>query len=399
MNLKAVAISLVFVLTIIQGYGQFKEFSVASYNSLRYSPNNIDDRHPDFRLIMNDLKPDVLLLEELSGSTAGTMFLDSVLNIDSVTYSMATFVDGNDLDIACYYKMAKFDFIETSTYPTQLRDIYQFTLLPKDCADTLHLFGVHLKASSGSANEASRLAEVDTLRKVTDAFPIGSCFIIGGDFNIYKSTEPAYQKLLQPTAGREGHFVDTIKMTGTWNNAAYAQYHTQSPRTTQFNGGANGGLDDRFDLLLMSRAISKPGKISYVANSMYAYGNDGQHYNMALTDPPANTAVSQALTNALHYASDHLPVVASFNYQVINTSSISELSEIGVYVSNIAGGLEVFNPQGRTFTGKLVSMDGREAKHFDSGNQSLTGIHSGVYLLIVDTSDGESFFEKVLVYP
>ncbi len=310
----SVLVFLALMLSGLTAFAQTNSFRLASYNSLRYSTSNIDQRHPDFRLIINEIDPDILVLQELSGRSASAMFLDSVMNFSNMQYDTASFVDGNDLDISLFYKTAKFQFIRTQTYGTALRDIYHYQLRPVNSADTLHVFGVHLKASPSSADEALRAAEVDTLRKYTDQLPHGAYSIVCGDFNIYGSTEAAYTRLLDNTAGNDGHFIDQINLSGTWNNAAYAPYHTQSPRTTQFNGGASGGMDDRFDLILMSRAIDSSGGISYTPGSMTAFGNDGQHYNLAINSAPTNSAVSASVANALHQASDHIPVFADFQY-------------------------------------------------------------------------------------
>jgi hypothetical protein len=177
--------------------------------------------------------------------------------------------------------------------------------------DTIRIYSVHLKASSGSTNEQLRLAEVTLLRNITDALPLNKEYIVCGDFNIYGSTETAYQKLLNQTTA--GYFIDLFNLTGTWNNSVYAQYHTQSPRVRSFGGGAAGGMDDRFDMILLSPAVFEFSGISYVLNSYTAYGNDGLHYNDSINRPP-NNAVSQAIADAIHYASDHLPVFASFQF-------------------------------------------------------------------------------------
>jgi hypothetical protein len=131
--------------------------------------------------------------------------------------------------------------------------------------------------------------------------------MVMGDFNIYASTEIAYTKLLQVIPGNEGHFNDMYNLPGTWNNASYAIYHTQSPRVRAFGGGATGGMDDRFDLILYSKAINDPGGVQVIPNSLIPYGNDGNHYNDSINRPP-NTVVSQQIANALHNAADHLPV-------------------------------------------------------------------------------------------
>lgn len=76
-------------------------------------------------------------------------------------------------------------------------------------------------------------------------------------------------------------------------------------------------MDDRFDLILFSKAIQQPGDITYVANSCIPFGNDGNHYNDSINKQP-NTAVDIAVANALHNASDHLPVKAVFDFESLS---------------------------------------------------------------------------------
>jgi hypothetical protein len=155
---------------------------------------------------------------------------------------------------------------------------------------------------------------VDTLRKVTNALPDSSFFIVCGDFNIYSANEAAYSALLQVNTSSNGEFNDVLNLSGTWNNSSYADHHTQSPRDIAFNGGASGGMDDRFDMILFSDGINNSGGITYKSNTYNAYGNDGNHYNGAINGSPTNTAVGQTIADALYYASDHIPVEAVFEY-------------------------------------------------------------------------------------
>src|SRR5690606_38224226 len=120
---------------------------------------------------------------------------------------------------------------------------------------------------------------------------------------------PAYQTLINQTAPK--YFIDPLTLSGTWNNEIYSPYHTQSTRTRQFGGGASGGLDDRFDMILMSQTVMEEGGVFFLPGSYFAFGNDGNHYNDSINKMP-NTAVTQQIANALHYASDHLPVIAAF---------------------------------------------------------------------------------------
>jgi hypothetical protein len=119
--------------------------------------------------------------------------------------------------------------------------------------------------------------------------------------------------MLSAANGPAGVVVDPINRPGGWHNGpAFASIHTQSPRTTQFGGGANGGMDDRFDIILTAPSFLDGNGYEYIPGTYTAYGQDGLHYNVALTDPPANGVVSAAVAQALHDASDHLPVYADF---------------------------------------------------------------------------------------
>ncbi len=314
---------LIYLLLAGVSYAQVK---IVSYNLLGYPGTDTTVRNPYFRTVISSLNPDILVVQEITSQSGIDGYLSNVMNVGRTDYSSGTFINGPDTDNGIYYKNTMFIFLGNKPIRTALRDINEFKLVHIQTRDTLRIYSVHLKASSGSANEILRAAEVDSLRKVTNALPPGSNFIVCGDFNIYGSNEPAYQKLLEITSGNDGKFNDPLTLTGTWNNSAYAQYHTQSPRVRSFGGGATGGMDDRFDLMLYSNAVKNPGGITYVNNSMTAYGNDGNHFNDSINKMP-NTAVSQAVANALHYTSDHLPVYSMYTFETV-TSFASNASDV-----------------------------------------------------------------------
>ncbi len=70
---------------------------------------------------------------------------------------------------------------------------------------------------------------------------------------------------------------------------------------TQFGGGASGGMDDRFDLLLVSNSLPQPGGMDVLVNSHTTFGNDGNHFDLAINNG-ANGAVADSVANALHAA-------------------------------------------------------------------------------------------------
>jgi len=287
---------------------------IMAYNILNYDISDTS-RHPYYRTVVQNSNPDILVVEEILSQNAVNNIRDRVLNTIGIgNFSAGTFINGFDSDNAIFFKTSKFAFISNIPIRTELRDINEFKVVHIATSDTLRLYAVHLKANNTTPDQQQRAREVDSLRKVTNTLPLNSNFIVLGDFNIYGATEPAYQKLLQIIPGNEGHFFDMLNLPGSWNNSAYAVYHTQSTRVRQFGGGATGGMDDRFDMILYSKAVNEPGGVTIVQQSLNAYGNDGNHFNDSINKPP-NNAVGQVIADALHYSSDHLPILALFRFE------------------------------------------------------------------------------------
>jgi len=311
-----------FLFFIIVSYSQ-DTVKIMAYNILNYEITDTS-RHPYYRTVLFNSNPDILVVEEIISQNAMNYFMDGVLNpIGIGTFSAGTFINGYDSDNAIFFKSSKFTFLSNTPIHTELRDINEFKVVHVATGDTLRLYAVHLKANNTTADQQQRAREVDSLRKVTNALPLNSNFIVLGDFNFYSSTEPAYIKLLQVIPANEGYFFDMLNMPGVWNNPAYSVYHTQSSRVRAFGGGSTGGMDDRFDLILYSKAVNEQSGITVIPQSLTPYGNDGNHFNDSINRPP-NAVVSQAVANALHYASDHLPVYALFKFESpIGIQSIS----------------------------------------------------------------------------
>lgn len=303
----------------------FMNYNLLNYPAQSTITADTSVRNPYFRTILQYANPDIMVAQEVTGQNGVDFFLSDVLNSSGNNYSAGEFINGFDTDNAIFFKPSKFSYVSNTPIQTDLRDISEFKLVHILSGDTIRIYSVHLKASNTAPDEAQRAQEVDTLRKYTNALPSGTNFIVCGDFNFYKSGESGYQKLLAVTPGVDGHFIDPIVMSGTWNNSIYAPYHTQSPRVRAFGGGSTGGLNDRFDLVLFSNALMQTGGISYVAGSTFPLGNDGNHYNDSINQLP-NTAVPVNIANALHYAADHLPLICQLEFQ----NSSCPIADLGV---------------------------------------------------------------------
>jgi endonuclease/exonuclease/phosphatase family metal-dependent hydrolase len=314
MSKRTVYRFLVFCLFVVNMVSAQDTVRIMAYNILNFDISDTS-RHPFYRTVIQNSNPDILVVEEILSQNAVNNLRDRVLNTLGIgSFSAGTFINGFDSDNAIFFKSSKFIFISNTPIHTELRDINEFKVVHIATSDTLRLYAVHLKANNTSADQQQRAREVDSLRKVTNALPLSSNFIVLGDFNIYGANEPAYQKLLQVISGNEGHFIDMLNLPGSWNNSTYAIYHTQSPRVRAFGGGSTGGMDDRFDMILYSKAVSDPGIITIIQQSLKSYGNDGNHFNDSINRPP-NQAVGQFIADALHYGSDHLPILALFKFE------------------------------------------------------------------------------------
>jgi len=288
---------------------------IMSYNLLNFEDEN--NRENDFRSIISIIEPDLIVAQEVSGQTGFSHFKSDVLDqIEPDTWAGASFINQTaSQDIALYYRQELFTFISTSEVSTAqtsgTRDVIEWKILHNTSAKEINIYGAHFKASSGQSNAAQRLEEATVLRNYLNDLN-ENYFIVAGDFNIYsssQSSEPAFEMLTGSTDNNNGKLYDPINRIGNWhNNSSFADVHTQSPRTTSFGGGANGGMDDRFDWLFVSSALlSDSSEIHYIENSYHTFGNDGNHFNQAINSGN-NSSVSDEMADAIHNASDHLPI-------------------------------------------------------------------------------------------
>ncbi len=344
--MKKLNLSILFLLILTsQSFAAIDSLKVMNWNILNFGGTDTT-RVKYYRTVIASANPDIFVCQEINGVNANRVLFNQVFqSFAPGEYDTCTFDMGPDTGNLLFFKKSRAKFISNTPVRTELRYITEFKMYIPFIQDTVRFFSCHLKASEGSANELQRGREVDTLRYYTNRLPANKYFLLMGDFNIYTGDEVAYSKLLTPTIG-EGHFYDPIgPMLGDWGTSARRMYHTQSPRVRSFGGGATGGMDDRFDLILHSKALTNTGnKFYYVTSpgSYVAYGNDGNHYNDSINKQP-NTAVSVDVANGIHYAADHIPVIAKY--------IMSGTSNIVTQTSNIANSFSLaqnypnpFNP-------------------------------------------------------
>ena len=314
------------------GFSQTKTvkdtITIMQYNLLNYGYNgntcggfNITLAHKDKQLktLIDYIKPDILGVNEMGcNELYSRRILANCLNQGTSKFERTKLQKSGTQNIcnSYFYNTEKLGLINSSAITKTknagniIRAIDFLKLYVKgeylSISDTISLshLVVHLKASNGISERAEREKAAEGIMYHLEQNESAGNYILSGDFNVYKSSEGAYQQFTKYTKV-PFRFYDPIKQEGSWNNnGAYAKVHTQATRT-----GSCGGMDDRFDFILVSKAIiDDSSHIKYIADSYRAVGQDGKRLNQSVISP-TNTDVPADIATALYEMSDHLPII------------------------------------------------------------------------------------------
>lgn len=323
--------------------------NVMSYNTLNYPNGEIENRVDTLKVITDYVQPDLLLLQELKTETGLNTILSECFGDNESVYASSIWVSQQSnqnsswpLQQALIYNTELFGMADEGLKTSVTRDLNTFKLYFKDPAhlqgDTtfLYVFVTHLKSSQGSENEQTRLQMMESFTTYFNTLPSDALALFGGDFNVYSSSEPAYQLIIDDINNL--NWEDPIDAPGNWHSSSYPfkQILTQSTREqTIFGDGAGGGMDDRFDFVMASENLMNPtSTIHYSADSYLALGNTGDCYNQTILDCDEGNPVPYSVLSALYYMSDHLPVVLELETN-LEVSVNEAKAEVSIYLTKI----------------------------------------------------------------
>ena len=386
-----------------------------------YETNNNTQRKDEcIRTLVDYVKPDIFTVCEFGATQQlQNAFLRHNLNINGVDYWQSDNIinyAGEDIINHIFFDSRKLGLSKHIALRTQPRDtdFYELYLKTPSLAagDTIKLICIvaHLKAGQGY--EASRRAQIQTaMDYLNQHYPHDNALIMG-DFNMYGASESGYRLLTQTYSNPEVLFIDPLGSAGVgeWNcNGQFAAYHTQSTRSYSDECFSGGGLDDRFDFILMADEIKfSYNHMRYVNNSYHAVGNDGRHYNQSVNQG-SNTAVPAEVAEALFDGSDHLPVTMKIAVDVKLGVDDHEAERLEAHVApNPASDRAVvsfFSPSQGQVRFELYSLQGQllqsETVAFGEGTQqyelSLQGLMKGFYLLHIKHEGGFCQSLKLIV--
>ena len=311
---------------------QQSTITVMQYNLLQYgnyasgyadcyeTNNNTQQKDEAIRTILGEVRPDILTVCEFGKpQSLQTDFLKHNLNINGAVYwktdNIINYANSSIIN-HIFYDSRKMELKSHVALRTDPRDTDVYELYMKTpgllAGDTIKLVCIVTHPKAGMGYEAERRTTMQKAMDYVSQHYAHENVLIMGDFNMYRSSETGYQLLTKTYSNPDVLFVDPVANlggVGSWNNnSQFARFHTQSTRRYSDECFSSGGLDDRFDFILMSDEIYMGfNRIKYVNNSYYAVGNDGNHFDQSI-DQNGNSAVSPIVAEALFNCSDHLPV-------------------------------------------------------------------------------------------
>jgi hypothetical protein len=295
------------------------------------------------RLVGHAQPIDVLALEELNNTSTTTLnFIVGQLNAiyGAGTYGYDLTVDptdgnttGNGPSGLIYNTKTVIDlgatFIGTPSNSGAPRAPMRYTLQPigGTTSSQFYLYVSHAKSGTGSANANRRNIEMTEIRDDSATLGPTAHVIFTGDFNINSSSEQSYQTLVSATLnGGIGAAVDPANPASNWiDTSAFATLVSESATSLNF----------RDDMQLVTNAVLSGNGFQLAGGNVTVFGNNGtmalglsvnQASNTALADLPNASSVLSALTTA----TDHLPVVADYQFMAVPEPSALVLLLIGI---------------------------------------------------------------------
>ncbi|RZS93698.1 hypothetical protein [Aquimarina brevivitae] len=403
MNIRCNSLSLVVFLTLLcssLGFGQ-SVIKTMFYNVLNYPTAPPSNREVYLETIIDSYEPDLFMICELENETGADEILNDAMNDDGQIYSRAPFLSNfsnSDVELhqIIFFNNKKLKLLNSERISNTIRDINWYTLqFITENQETnpiyLEVFVAHLKASQGIDNENKRLEMVEGFIDNLPNLAEDAYVLFAGDFNLYSSDEPAYQALLNPD--NPIIMVDPINTPGDWHtNSTFSDLHTQSTRLSnnEFdNFGAGGGLDDRFDFIMMSQNLSSDPVLHYNEGSYAAYGNNENCYNKRIDDAECTGTYSSELRQALYQVSDHLPVVMELTLEeaLLSTYDFNYISaSITLEPNLVENQLNVrINSSGEEIFFDIYNVLGQKLRSFSASNGiktiSIDNLAEGLYYL------------------
>lgn len=420
-------IGLILCSLALQAQAQTETIKVVSYNLMYYKTGSAPCNHSrtaaqrdaDLQTIVSYLAPDVMVVNELGNNPVNPLvMLSDIYNVNGVShYDRAGSSNNSSSGLVnmLFYNKEKLVLASQSSINLDInqsplvRVIDFYRLYVKDAGlgsagvDTVFFtIGVaHLKAGNSSADAAERARATAAVMDYIDQNVPDDNVLFAGDLNVYSANQAAFQNLINYSGNPAISFNDPENQLGSWNNNSnFAAYHTQSTHASSSGCFSGGGMDDRFDFILISDAIENNSDgLDFI--DYRAVGQDGSSCCGGSLSTTNNVSVNSSVASALYNFSDHLPVELELEATVsgIGLSPIEKARKAWTFSNPIENQLLV------NFSGlmakkpvqvKVLSINGQMIGNWNSEAQDRLSIdcsawQNGIYLIQV--SDGAEILE------
>jgi len=377
--------------------------------------NNLDQKDANLRTIFNYALPDVFCVNEIGSNVSyADRLLNNVINTNGRDYYQhgpLTNYSGGYIANMIFYNTRKLTLHSNTFITTSYRDINGYTMYynSPDLAngDTVFItfWIAHLKAGNYDDNIAARKVQTQRLMNRIASSGAPGNYVLSGDLNVYGAEEECYQELINYSNSLY-RFYDPIDREGHWNNnGSFADVHTQSTHSSSADCFASGGMDDRFDFILVSPYVFYGSQnIQVLPESYHALGQDGNRFNGSIVSPQ-NNLIPNTVAQALYNQSDHLPVMADFAIDA--TVGIAEHHNDFLFkvVNPVRDQLDIYfhGNQSGPYTIEILSIDGKllasYQENLTTGGQKLSypfPYRPGMYLLRLSDSNHQQQISKLV---
>ena len=406
--MKKILLLYILLVTVFSSFAA-DTLKIMQYNLLYYDKvtgwctelnNNVEQKNDYLRTITSFYQPDIFTVNEMNGNSQSTdKLLNNVLNQNGLSKYKRADYTGSDIVNMLFYNSEKLELKSQSYVLTKPRivDVYQLFYKSDDLQNTdtvfITCFVMHLKAGSKPDEATKREVASEQIMGYIQNYGIKGNIFLMGDFNVYSSSEKAFQNFLTPTNSGV-QLGDPLNALGNWhNNPSYSAYHTQSTHT-ETGCASSGGMDDRFDFILASKPVLDGSMgVIYVDGSYWAFGQDGKRFDGSLIDSPTNTTLPPEVINALYNMSDHLPVVMKiFADTKLLSNPVKEIKSTQIFdFANPVNELLTLKYNGESEADVKVSLINQNGSvmlntkvHLipsDSYNFNVQNLSAGVYVL------------------
>ena len=182
-----------------------------NYNVLRFD-GNTTVRAKHIKTVVDFVKPDIIILQEIEHQNGMDLLLSNVFNIDDTSFAAAPLPSTQWMKNGIIYNKAKLDLTSHKFVSTVLRDIPGYTLSIKNAhsnVSPLTIFAAHLKASDSlDDSDVKKITSTMALKKLATPEDVANSIVMLAS---NKLSNHVTGQIIEIAGGMEGRLITGTK--------------------------------------------------------------------------------------------------------------------------------------------------------------------------------------------